>query len=66
MGISFPVFAMKTESILESYARSISPAANILSPTKDPVERMKQFSCLLWALSLLQVTIVKPFNPVLG
>lgn len=66
MGLSFPVFAMQPESILETYAKSIASAPKIFTRSPDPIQRMKEFLFFLWTVSLLQVTLLKPFNPVIG
>jgi hypothetical protein len=66
MGISLPVFAMKPESMLETYAKSMAAAPKTISSSKDPVERFKHFMSFMWAFSVMQVAIVKPFNPTIG
>ena len=67
MGISFPVFAMKPESILETYAKSISAAPLFFgTSTTDPTERMKQFVSFTLTFSRLFTDMDKPFNPVIG
>ena len=66
MGISFPTFAMKPESILESYAKALGAAPNLLENIKNPVERMKKFVCLIHTFSALFADMDKPFNPTLG
>lgn len=66
MGLSFPVFAMQPESILQTYAKSIAAAPKIITRSLDPIRRMKEFSCLIWTISLLHVTLLKPFNPFIG
>ena len=67
MGISFPVFAMKPESILETYAKSISAAPLFFEKvTEDPGERMKQYIAFITAFSRLFTDMDKPFNPVIG
>ena len=37
MGVSFPVFAMKPESMLETYARCFSLAPKLLTNIRNPV-----------------------------
>ena len=66
MGLSFPVFAMKPQSILQSYAKGVASAPNIISRSHDPLQRFKHYAGFLWIFSMMQVTIVKPFNPVIG
>lgn len=67
MGISFPVFAMKPESILETYAKSISAAPVLFQCIpEDPVERMKKFVAFIFSFSRLFADMDKPFNPVIG
>ena len=66
MGLSFPVFAMQPESILQTYAKSVAAAPKIFSGTYDPVERMKEFVSFMWTVSIAHVTMLKPFNPVIG
>lgn len=67
MGISFPVFAMKPETILETYAKSISAAPHFFENIEaDPLERMKKFVAFTFTFSRLFTDMDKPFNPVLG
>ena len=67
MGISFPVFAMKPESILETYAKSIAAAPILFSHvSEDPVERIKKFVAFIFTFSRLFSDMDKPFNPVIG
>ena len=41
-------------------------APDTISKSHDPIERFKHFAAFLWLFSHMQVTIVKPFNPVIG
>ena len=67
MGLSFPVFAMKSESILETYAKSISAAPILFENiSKDPLERIKKFVAFIFTFSRLFSDMDKPFNPTLG
>ena len=67
MGLSFPVFAMKSESILETYAKSISAAPILFSNiSTDPVERIKKFVVFIFTFSRLFSDMDKPFNPTIG
>lgn len=66
MGISFPTFAMKPESILESYAKSIGVAPKLFTGVTDHLQRMKNFISFMFTISLLHIDIRKPFNPVIG
>ena len=66
MGLSFPVFAMKPESILQTYAKSVGGAPKIFTKALDSVQRMKEFISFIWSLSSSHVTLLKPFNPVIG
>lgn len=66
MGISFPVFAMKPETMLETYCRCFSLAPRLLSGVKNPLERMKAFNAIILTASLRFIDIDKSFNPVIG
>lgn len=66
MGISFPTFAMKPESILESYSKALGAAPLLFENVNNPVERMKKFVCFMHTFSVLFADMVKPFNPPLG
>jgi hypothetical protein len=66
MGISFPVFAMKPEGILETYCRCLTLAPRLLTGLKNPIERLKAVSALLLTLSLRFIDIDKSFNPTIG
>lgn len=66
MGISFPVFAMKPESILETYCRCLSLAPRLLTGLKNPIERMKAFNAVILTCSLRFMDIDKAFNPAIG
>lgn len=66
MGISYPTFVMKPESILESYAKALGAAPWLFDNVHNPVERMKKFVCLIHTFSLLFCDTTKSFNPPLG
>lgn len=67
MGISFPVFAMKPESILETFAKSIAAAPLFFDEIEsDPSERVKKFTAFTFTFSRLFTDMDKPFNPTLG
>jgi hypothetical protein len=65
-GISFPTFAMKPESVLETYCRCFSMAPQLLNHVKNPLERIKFFNILLFTFSLRFTDLDKSFNPVIG
>lgn len=66
MGISFPVFAMKPEGILETYCRCLSLAPRLLTGLKDPLDRLKAFNALILSLSVRFVDVDKSYNPTIG
>ena len=67
MGISFPSFAMKPETILETYCKCLGAAPLILkNVSNNPVERMKAFTAIIPTISLQFTDIDKSFNPVIG
>lgn len=66
MGISFPVFAMKPESILATYCRCLSLAPRLLTGLKNPIERIKALNAVILTLSLRFIDIDKSFNPTIG
>ena len=37
-----------------------------MTRTNNPIERIKQFTVFLWTMSMMNVTLLKPFNPVIG
>ena len=67
MGISFPTFAMKPETILETYCKCLGAAPIILDNiSNDPVSRLKAFNAVILTTSLQFNDIEKPFNPTIG
>ena len=66
MGVSFPVFAMKPESMLETYARCFSLAPKLLTNKRNPVERIKAFNAAILTFSIRFTDLDKSFNPVIG
>jgi hypothetical protein len=66
MGISFPVFVMKPETMLETYCRCFTLAPRLLSGVKNPLERMKAFNALILTASIRFMDIDKSFNPAIG
>ena len=67
MGISFPTFAMKPESMLETYCKGLGVVPIILDKIPhDPLERIKAFNAIILTLSIQFNDIDKPFNPSIG
>ncbi len=53
MGISFPTFAMKPETILETYCKCLGAVPLILDNVGyDPLERIKAFNALILTMSI--------------
>lgn len=53
MGISFPTFAMKPETILKTYCKCLGAAPLILDKIgSDPLERIKAFNAVILTISL--------------
>ncbi len=66
MGISFPTFVMKPESMLQSYAKALGAAPLLFDNVTNTVERMKNFVCMILTFSVIFADMAKPFNPPLG
>ena len=64
---NFPIFAMKSESALETYCKCLGSVPIILQNTiGTPLERMKSFNVIILTMSILFNDIEKGFNPTLG
>lgn len=67
MGVSFPTFAMKPESILETYCKCMGAVPLIFDKVgSDPVDRIKAFNAAILTLSIQFNDVDKPFNPAIG